>query len=315
MLVPKDGPSWTDSTLNACGTMVAVAMTKETQKRSWVPRLKISVWTVRGARSVGPWWMRHRPSHLLGEEGSSSPCGGFFSSFLHCIHPMLVSLRSALRPGRMWRGFCRFLSNGVSTPTPPICGYITAWGFLGSGRFTTPTCSGCSLLSSIQSPRHTFSPHEANAWSTPLVWNTQNRVRTHSKGCSLICCAPEPSLLSGLCPSGLWLKWTRRLCRHNWTDQSCLLLPLWRNTLLQSTAQRWPSDLLLLHTVCTRQTFKLIYLLKAVLFCSTRACQHSHSDLCVLAVKTVSWLPSAVCSVSLRPASPLDPTTADTFSN
>lgn len=53
MLVPNDGPSWNDNTLNACGTLV-VAMTKETQKRCWASRLKISLWAAQGVRSICP---------------------------------------------------------------------------------------------------------------------------------------------------------------------------------------------------------------------------------------------------------------------
>lgn len=138
-------------------------------------KVKDQSWGYARSLIVCPWWMCHHPSHLVEEKGSTSQCGCFPSSFLYCIHPMLVSQRSALQPGCMWGGFCRFLSSGLSTLPPPIWrdGYITARGFLGYGSFTPPHSHVASLLSLslsfIHFPRHTFflTRHvlEAHLWS------------------------------------------------------------------------------------------------------------------------------------------------------
>lgn len=84
---------------------------------------------------------------------------------LHSSHVSVTEVCPAARPPvkRILSLSIKWCLNPHTPPPPPICGYITARGFLGSGRFTTPTCSCCSLLSSTQSPRHTFSPHEAHA--------------------------------------------------------------------------------------------------------------------------------------------------------
>lgn len=94
-------------------------VTMGTQNRCRVSRLKISLAGAQGAWSVCP---------MMDVSSLESSCGGewlylsvrmFPSSFLYCIHPMLVSQRSALQPGCMWGGFCRFLSSGLSTLFPP----------------------------------------------------------------------------------------------------------------------------------------------------------------------------------------------------
>lgn len=54
-------------------------------------------------------------SSRVGEERSTSLCWCFLSS-LPPVHPVLVSLRSALEPACMWGWFCHFLSIG---PDPP----------------------------------------------------------------------------------------------------------------------------------------------------------------------------------------------------
>lgn len=202
-------PLWvpTANTLTVRGTPATVAMwQKETQKRSWVSRLKISLLAARGAWSVCPVMDVSSPESPRWRGGGVLYLSTRMFPLLH-IHPMLVSQRSAPRLRCMWRGFCRFLSIGLSTHAPPppfpICrdGYITAWGFLGYGRFSPPSTSSCcsSLplsLPFICSPRHTFPPRRAYAWSTPLVWNTQIRAGGHNKkGCCFIRCVPEPSLV------------------------------------------------------------------------------------------------------------------------
>lgn len=186
----------------------------------------------------------------MGENGSTSPCGRFFS-FLHCIHPMLVSQRSALQPGRMWGGFCRFLSIGLSThtPPPPICRELHN-GTRISGLREVYYPRILLLLPSLFYPfpqTHIFSSY---TWSTPLVWSTQNPVRTHNKGCCLIRCVPETSLVSRLCPPGLWLKWIRHLYWHIWTDRT-LLVPVASVEKRTSEVRSRLSDSLLLHTMCT----------------------------------------------------------------
>lgn len=127
-------------------------------------KVKDQSWGYARSLIVCLWCMCHHPSHLVEEKGSTSRCGCFPSSFLYCIHPMLVSQRSALQPGCMWGGFCRFLSSGLSTLPPPIwrdC-YITARGFLGLGSFTPhpPSPSSCCSLLSLFYPfpqTHIFS--------------------------------------------------------------------------------------------------------------------------------------------------------------
>lgn len=97
---------------------------------------------------------------------------------LHSSHVSVTEVCPAARPHVK-----RVLSLSIKwclnphTPTPPICrdGYITARGFLGSGRFTTPTCSCCSLLSSIRSPRHTHFPPTRYILEAPL-WCETHRI-------------------------------------------------------------------------------------------------------------------------------------------
>lgn len=215
---------------------------------------------------------------------------------LHSSHVSVTEVCPAAQPHvrRILSLFINCLP--THTPPPPICrgSYITARGFLGYGRFTTIS------LPSLFYPfckTHIFSSLDIYLKHTFGVKHT----KSHNKGCCLIRCVPEPSLVSRLYPSGSWLKW---ICWHIRTDHACSLLPLWRNALLQSTVHRRLTESSFLHTVRTRRTFKLISIKISMLFYSTSACQHPHTGLSVSAVKTISWLPSAVCLASLLPVVP-----------
>lgn len=245
MLIPKDGPSWTDNTLNAWGTPVA----KETQKRSWASRLKISLWAAQGVWSICSVMDVSSPESSSGGEGlflSVRMCLLLLSP-LHSSNVSVTEVCPAARPHVR-----RILSLSINwslnphTPTPYLQRQLHN-GTRISGLLEVYFPHILILLPSLFYPfpqTHILSSLDTYLKHTFGVKHT-NQVHTDNKGCCLICCVPEASLASRLCPSGLWLKWIRHLCWHIWTDHSrSLLPPCWRDALLQSTVHRRLSDVI-----------------------------------------------------------------------
>lgn len=172
MLVPNDGPSWNDNTLNACGTLV-VAMTKETQKRCWASRLKISLWAAQGVRSICPVM---DVSSGGGERLYLSM--RMFLLLLSPLHSSHVSVTEVCPAA--WPHVRRILSLSINWSPDPH----TPAPYLQRQLHNSKRISGLQevyyphILVLLPSRLYPFpQTHILSSlytWSTPLVWNTQN---------------------------------------------------------------------------------------------------------------------------------------------